>query len=86
MKHELKIIQKNFVPMASGLKNFYLKRVDKSYKPGDLLVMREWSDIMCNYSGRTLTYLITYIYEGCGQYGLAPGYCVLGLRRVKNDG
>lgn len=85
MIHEMKTFHKNFSEMLSGKKNFVLLKQDKPYREGDTLIVREWSDIMNSYSGERLTYTISCIYEGCGKYGLAKGYCVLGLRRAKNE-
>lgn len=83
MIHELKVQPRFFVPMQNGKKNFEIRKKDREYKVGDILILREWNDIMQNYSGQTIKRRITYIYNGCGQFGLAPNYVVLGLKEVE---
>lgn len=77
MKHEVKILPEFFSEVKIGKKNFELRNNDRNYKAGDLLILKEWD--RGNYTGRELTRRIQYVYRGDGNYGLAEGYCVLGL-------
>lgn len=83
MTHELKLNRRFFHAVASGKKTFEIRKDDRGYKVGDILILKEWDDIMSNYSGRSCMRQITYIYNGNGQYGLARSYVVLALKEVE---
>jgi hypothetical protein len=87
--HELKSWPEFFQPMFTGEKRFELRRNDRDYLPGDLLILREWEPREGGkYSGRTLYMLVTYVLSGAGigciepLKGLALGYSILGVREV----
>lgn len=76
--HELKILPQYFEMVANGSKRFELRKDDRDYKVGDLLVLKEYDGK--DYTGRKLSaYLITYILRNCSEYGLQDGYCILGF-------
>lgn len=81
--HELKLNKRFFSAVASGRKNFEIRKDDRDYQVGDILILKEWDDIMNNFSGRSVKRQITYIYCGCGQYGLARDYVVMALKEVE---
>ena len=83
MTHELKILPKWFEDVASGKKNFELRKNDRDFHVGDKLILREWE--RGNYTGNQLIRQIEYIYHGDGTYGLSEDHCILGLRRMTND-
>ncbi len=83
MTHELKLNRKFFSAVASGKKTFEIRKDDRGYKVGDILILKEWDDIMNNFSGRSVKRQVTYIYNGCGQYGLARSYVVMALKEVE---
>jgi hypothetical protein len=87
--HELKSWPEFFDPVFKGEKTFELRRNDRDYRPGDLLILREWEPREGGkYSGRAFHALVTYVLTGAGigcvepLKGLALGYCILGLREV----
>ena len=77
MIHELKILPEFFEPVSNEYKTFELRKNDRDYKTGDILVLNEWD--VEGYTGRSVTRRVEYIYEGDGSYGLKKGYCILGL-------
>jgi len=84
--HELKIDHRWFDAVASGAKNFEVRRDDRHYQPGDVLVLREWFDYRWSpyggfYTGRAVMRRVTYVlrHEDFPE-AIAEGYCVLGLR------
>jgi hypothetical protein len=89
--HELRSWPEFFAPIASGEKTFELRRSDRDYQVGDVLVLREWKpnvhgDDEGEYTGRSCRRRITYIMEGLGTVGvIAPlrglscGYAILAL-------
>lgn len=79
----MKILPKFFEPVKRGTKTFEIRKDDRDYKVGDVLVLKEWSDIVNNFTGRSVTKQISYIYRGLGQYGLARGYVILSIKDVE---
>ena len=75
--HELKILPEFFVPVLVGYKTFEIRKNDRDYQYGDILVLNEWD--VNGYTGRSITKRVNYIYHGDGSYGLKTGYCILGL-------
>jgi hypothetical protein len=85
-KHVLKCWPEFFQPVFDGKKNFELRKNDRDYKVGDVLVLREWEpreDDTHGYTGRECTRIIKYKLDNLTQFtpvrGLAKDYCILGL-------
>lgn len=72
--HELKILPKYFV----RAKNFELRKNDRDFQVGEIVVLREW-DAESGYTGRYSAHVIKYILENAKEYGFADGYCILAL-------
>lgn len=77
MKHELKIAPEYYQAVWNHKKNFELRKDDREYAVGDILVLREWAD--GDYTGSAIVRTVCYILRNCKKYGLADGYCILGL-------
>ena len=75
--HKIKILPEYFEAVLTGRKRFELRKNDRNYKIGDKIELAEWEE--GDYTGRSLTFVITYILEGCPEYGLKEGYCILGF-------
>ena len=76
--HELKLLPQYFNDVCAGRKNFEIRKNDRDFKVGDNLIFKEWAD--GKYTGREIhNRQIQYIYSGTGEYGLAEGYCILGI-------
>lgn len=82
--HELKILPEYFDAIRNGKKYFELRKNDRDYRTGDILLLREWKD--GEYTGRTIKREITYILEGCPEYGLMDGFCILAIDILHRDG
>lgn len=75
--HELKILPKYFDEVQSLNKQFELRKDDRDYRVGDLILLKEFEN--GHYTGRECgCFDITYILRNCPEYGLADGYCILG--------
>lgn len=75
--HELKILPEYFNEVMSRTKSFELRKDDRGYKIGDWLKLKEYEG--GKYTGRESDYFrISYILKDCPEYGLMPGYCILG--------
>lgn len=81
--HELKTISTYFDAVAEGRKTFEVRRNDRGFQAGDLLyLIRVTDDYSRRATGERLTRRITYLLQG-GQFGIEPGFCVLGLGEVE---
>lgn len=75
--HELKTIQPFFNMVADGKKKFELRKNDRDFRYGDILVLREWSTTMQNYMGNDIVVRVTGVLD---QFmGLQTGYCILSI-------
>lgn len=73
--HRLKTLPEFFAKIAAKEKTFEIRKNDRPYKIGDLLVLEEWSEAT-GYTWREENRFITYITE----YAQQPGFIVMGLK------
>lgn len=73
--HELKILPKYYKDVAEGRKKFELRKNDRDFQIGDLLLLREFDG---DYTGNKIYVGIIYILKG-GEYGLDKDYVILGI-------
>lgn len=77
--HDVKLGATFFEDVKTGRKTFELRKNDRGYKEGDMIVLHEYKDGAT--TGRTITKKIVYMLEGFT--GLEDGYCILGLGEVE---
>ena len=73
----LKTIQPYFDAVWSGVKPFEVRRDDRGYQPGDLLVLAEWDGTA--FAGRAYLGEVTYVMREGEKFGVGSGFVVLGL-------
>ncbi len=61
MEVEKKIWPTFFKLIESGEKTFEVRLADTDYKPGDVLILREWDPDKNEYTGRSIRKTITYV-------------------------
>ena len=62
MKHELKISPGYFAVVKSGVKNFEIRKDDRNFQVGDILVLREYVYFAKQeYTGRQIERRVTYV-------------------------
>lgn len=93
--HDLKVWPPYFDALADGSKPFEVRRDDRQFRVGDVLRLREWDlhpgtaqEIEAKgYTGREVTLRVTYVLAGLAahQFGVAQGYCVLGLAALSRS-
>lgn len=86
-EHTLKTIDIYYDAVVAGEKTFEVRRNDRAFQAGDTLVLERIDD-KGRYtspfpSRHTAKFRITYLLQG-GQFGIEPGFCVLGLAKM-ND-
>ena len=82
-----KILPWYFEAVRNGSKTFEIRKDEDGFEVGDHIILCEWSGTA--YTGFTLEAEITYILRDAEQYGLMPGFCILGIKvleRGKADG
>ena len=80
MKHELKTINPYYNDIDMGTKTFEVRKNDRNFKVGDLMILREYLQ-QGIYSGKSITCIITYVLDN-------PEYCkekyaVLGFKKLQ---
>lgn len=87
--HELKTLAPYWDAIERGEKNFEVRRNDRDFKNGDILKLHRLRpdmpthyDMDDSFQKRTITKRITYVLTG-GQFGIEPGYVVLGLADIE---
>lgn len=76
--HDLKILPEYFAPVVNGAKTFEVRKNDRGFAVGDILILREWQPMPLDaYTGGVVEARVTYILSN-SEY-LQPGYVVLGI-------
>jgi len=83
MIHELKTWKNFFDAILDGRKPFDVRKNDRDFKVGDIIIFREWNTIKVDYTGRECKRRVTYILFG---FGLMPDCVALGLEKIEEDG
>jgi hypothetical protein len=86
--HELKTDPRAFAASLAGDKTYEIRLDDRSFSPGDMLVLRETKysgvemaahGMPLSYTGRVLSRIVTHKLHG---YGLQEGWVVLGVQNI----
>jgi len=75
--HELKIQPCYFDDIIAGKKHFEIRKNDRAFMLGDVLVLKEWLDID-GFTGRKITRIVGYITD----YRQPKGQVVMGFERT----
>lgn len=81
--HDLKTWPEFYGDVITGLKTHEIRRNDRDYQRGDVLLLREWNPHVTpagpiGYSGRYTVRLVTYVTPG-GKWGLPDNVCVMSI-------
>lgn len=89
-EHKLKTLPEYFEAMRNGTKTFDIRRDDRGFMVGDVLILQEWDPGRCSspvaslmYTHRQMAFEVTYKFHG-GRWGIDWRYCVLGVKRRKD--
>jgi len=79
--HELKCWPDPFFAVRCGTKKYEIRKDDRSFCVGDLLLLREWSPETSVYTSRVELREVVYK-TGGGEWGMPDGLCVLGIEEL----
>jgi hypothetical protein len=81
--HELKVWPEYFEAIQRGAKPFEIRKDDRGYREGDVLLLREYSPGPDEYTGREIEARVTFCIYGSNAmgfaFGLRPGFVAMGL-------
>lgn len=80
----LKTLPEYFRAILSGEKNFEIRKNDRNFQVGDVLVLLEYDISKKEYTDRIISKKITYILPG-GQFGVEEDYCIMGLKNIDSS-
>ena len=83
MIHNLKIWPVFFIAVINGKKLFEIRQMDRDFRVGDFILLREFTAATSSYTGREAMVRISYIYAS-NDY-LKDGYGVVAIRLVDDD-
>ena len=75
--HELKTWRPFWEAVADGRKRFEVRKNDRDYRTGDRLLLLETDSGA--FTGRWQAVRVTFMLEDAAQFGVVPGYVVLGI-------
>lgn len=76
--HHLKTHPQHFALVCSGEKRFELRKDDREYHVGDLIILEEWEPEDRVYTSGTICAVVTCLLRG--DPWLQPGYVALGIK------
>lgn len=74
--HKLKISPKWFCAVECGFKTSEIRKNDRGFRVGDILLLQEWDD---GYTGKECLLRITHIVHDYEFLGLSNGYVSLSI-------
>lgn len=79
MIHQLKILPEYYQAVVSGNKTFEIRKNDRNFKVGDLLMLEEWNN--GKYTGKTCYVKVSYICD----YEQKENIVVLGIKKINSE-
>lgn len=77
--HNLKLWSEFYNEVANGNKTFEVRKNDRGFKLGDILILKEYCPTSKAYTGKERILQVSYILKG-GSFGIEKGFVVLGLK------
>jgi ASC-1-like (ASCH) protein len=80
MRHQLKTIEPYFTAIKSKEKTFEIRKDDRNpkFEVGDFLTLDKWENN--HFTGDSEFRVVTYILRDAPEFGLMPGYCIIGIK------
>lgn len=80
MRHDLKTAQPYYDDTRVGVLCFTIRRDDRPYRVGDVLNLAEYTGGVL--TGAVITAKVIYLLRDAPQFGLMPGYVILGIEKL----
>lgn len=77
--HKLKCWPEPFEAMLNGLKPFEIRRNDRDFKVGDVLIIQEWRPADEQYTGRELLRDVVFMLDN-PMFGIKKGFVVMAVK------
>lgn len=77
--HTLKCWPEPFEAMKDGRKPFEIRRNDRDYKVGDILLLQEWRPADEKFTGRELIREVVFILDN-PRFGIKKGFVVMAVK------
>lgn len=77
--HYLKVWPSYFEALVEGRKSFELRKDDRGFSVGDVLVLQEWDPALESYTGRQVIREVEYIARDVPGFGLMQGFCIMSI-------
>lgn len=77
--HHLKTWPEFFEPIQLGEKKFEVRKNDRDFMIGDILILEEYDPETETYTGRIMKRTVSYTLLG-GQFGIEEGYIVMSIK------
>lgn len=77
--HKLKTIQPYYDLVELGVKNFEVRKNDRPFRVGDIMVLEEYSH-SAGYSGRSINTIITYVLDD--EEFCKPDFVIIGFNKL----
>jgi hypothetical protein len=79
--HTLKTWPEYFQPVADGLKWFEIRKNDRDFKVGDILLLQEWNNVTQLYTGRYMSVRVDYMTD----FGQPEGQVVMSIAPILGE-
>jgi hypothetical protein len=83
--HKLKCWPQFFQPTLNAHKRFEVRKMDRDYQVGDILVLQEWDPDTRAYSGREVEVRVDYLLKAFvlgTELPIDPEYCIMSISRL----
>lgn len=80
MIHKLKTWPKYFWEVAQGSKTCEVRKNDRNYQTGDILILQEYDPDKQEYTGNEITVRVTHVIDD--QQFAKDGYVVMSIRKM----
>jgi hypothetical protein len=81
MTHKLKTWTEFYRRIVSREKKFELRKNDRDYQVGDILILQEYFPNLEKYSGEETAVRVVYILHGPA-FGIEKDYCVMSIQNI----
>lgn len=79
--HYLKVWTKQFDAVRRGAKTHEVRKGDRDYRAGDIIILRDFDPAAREYTGKCIEVQVTFITRG-GTFGIPDDISVMSIRRV----